>query len=111
MIPEIFKFVNDFRNICAYDVRFFNTVVRRSRNKIPKITHFHKISPILFKSRLFDCIIILGLFLSRNDYKKLVSQIGVSLEGLQKHLPTNTYNMVLIQMGFPKNLEQELSLP
>ena len=110
-LSEIFKFINDFRNICAHDARLFNTVVRRSRNKIPKITHFHKISPILFKSRLFDCIIILGLFLSRNDYKKLVNQIGVSLEGLQKHLPTSTYNMVLIQMGFPKNWEHELSLP
>lgn len=80
-LSEVFKFINDFQNFCAHN------------------------------ARLFDCIIILGLFLSRNDYKKLINQIGVSLEGLQKHLPTNTYNMVLIQMGFPKNLEQELSLP
>lgn len=110
-LSEIFKFINDFRNICAHDARLFNTVVRRSRGKIPRITHFHRNSPLLFKSRLFDCIVILGLFLSRNDYKKLVSQIESSLEGLQKHLPSNTYNMVLIQMGFSKNWKQEISLP
>ena len=110
-LSEIFKFINDFRNICAHDARLFNTVIRRSRGKIPKITYFHKNSSILFKSRLFDCIIILGLFLSRNDYKKLISQIASSLDDLQKRLPTNMFNMVLIQMGFSKNWKQEISLP
>lgn len=110
-LSEIFRFINDFRNICAHDARLFNTVIRRKRGKIPKITYFHRKSSVLFKSRLFDCIVILGLFLSRNDYKKLISQISISLADLQKHLPANLYNTILIQMGFPKNWKQEITLP
>lgn len=110
-LSEIFRFINGYRNICAHDARLFNTVIRHGKGKIPKITHFHKKTSIPFKSRLFDCIVILGLFLSRNDYKKLISQISLSLNDLQKHLPPNLYNMVLIQMGFSKTWKQDISLP
>lgn len=110
-ISEMFKFINEIRNICAHDARLFNTVVKRRHGKIPPITHFHKKSVVSFKSRLFDCVVMLGLFLSRKDYKMLVNQILVSLTELQKYLPTNLYNMVLIQMGFSKNWQSEILLP
>lgn len=53
MLSEMFRFVNQFRNICAHDDRLFNTVIKNG-SKVPKIVLFHKTQPPVFKSRLFD---------------------------------------------------------
>ena len=111
VLSEMFTFINDFRNICAHDNRLFNTVIKGTKGKIPQIDIFHKANHILFKSRLFDCIIILGLFLTKHDYKKMIAQISAAVNALQKELPPNIFNAVLIHMGFSKNWENDLKLP
>lgn len=102
MLSEMFRFVNHFRNICAHDDRLFNTVAKNG-SKIPRIVLFHKKQPPLFKSRLFDCVIILGFFLTKKDYRTLILQIEHNIDHLSKKLSPNTFNAVLIHMGFPKN--------
>lgn len=110
MLSEMFRFVNHFRNICAHDDRLFNTVVKNG-NKIPRIVLFHKKQPPLFKSRLFDCVIILGFFLTKKDYRTLILQIEHNIDHLSKKLSPNTFNAVLIHMGFPKKWDDIILLP
>jgi len=108
---SVIKFINSFRNICAHDERLFNTIIREKRNNIPHITHFHRQSPTQFKSRLFDCILLLGFFLPKKDYVRLISQISSEVDDLNKKLPSKFYNDVLIQMGFARDWKTKIQLP
>lgn len=108
---NILKFLNTFRNICAHDERLYNTLKKDKRNRIPRIVLFHKHPLPLFKSRLFDCILIVGLFVSKKDYKQLIRNLTSSINDLQKQLPQSSFNAVLIQMGFSRNWETDLQLP
>lgn len=111
VLTNVFRFINQFRNICAHEERLFNTVVKDRYNHIPHIIHFHKARPYPFKSRLFDCVLILGFFLSKKDYGKCIRQLSDELEHLQNHLPPSLFNIVLIQMGFSRDWMSKTELP
>lgn len=107
---EMFQFINRFRNICAHEERLYNTLIK-TKNKIPKISLFHKTNTPPFNSRLFDCILILGLFISKKDYQQLIGTIKEEITSLTPNLPPSIFNQVLIHMGFSKTWEQEIKLP
>lgn len=109
-ISNMFALINIFRNICAHEERLYNKTVKDNKKKTPKIFMFHQKDPQTFTSKLFDCIIILGLFISARDYKKLVSDFEKEIIVLSKELPQNIFNQVLINMGFPKNWEKDIRL-
>ena len=111
ILSNAFRFINHFRNICAHEERLFNTVVRVRNNRIPRISHFHKHGSYLFNSRSFDCVLILGFFLSKKDYKKFIRQLSDELDSLQEHLPPSVFNAVLINLGFPRDWMQKVQLP
>lgn len=111
ILAHVFRFINHFRNICAHEERLFNTVVRVRNNRIPRISHFYKQGNYPFKSRAFDCVLILGFFLAKKDYKKLIRQVSDELDRLQEHLPTSVFNAVLISLGFPRDWRQKVQLP
>ena len=105
------RFINKFRNICAHDERLFNTQVKDNKGRLPGIIHFHyRSKSLVSKAKLFDCILILGLFISKKDYKVLISKITNEIESLGKKLPQNLFNLVLIEMGFPKDWRTKLIL-
>ena len=108
---SMLRFINKFRNICAHDERLFNTLIKDNKGRIPRISLFHKQAPIAFKSRLFDCLLILGFFLSKKDYTRLLVQLSAELDVLSKKLPQRFFNDVLIQMGFSRNWKNDLNLP
>lgn len=109
-IVTMLKFINKFRNICAHDERLYNSIIKDQRNKILKFTHFHHKNAPISSSHVFDCILLLGLFITKKDYKALVSQITSDIEDLEKRLPPNLLNQVLINMGFPKDWKKALTL-
>lgn len=109
-IVSILKFINRFRNICAHDERLFNTIIKDSKNKIIRFTHFHHQAMPVSTSHVFDCILVLGFFITKKDYKSLISQISTDIAELEKQLPQNLFNQVLINMGFPKDWKTALSL-
>ncbi len=108
-IYPMLAFLNYFRNICAHDERLYNAVYKKS-HKIPKVTMFHKCPQITFKSKLFDCILILGFFVSKKEYRALIKQITAEVEKLSHELPQNLFNSVLIAMGFSKTWQSDLHL-
>lgn len=110
-ISNMFAFINQFRNICAHEERLYNTLLKNRSKKIPKITLFHKSNALTFNSRLFDCILILGLFISKKDYQRLVCNLKGEITSLSTKLPSNIFNHVLINMGFPKTWEQDIKIP
>lgn len=111
ILSNTLRFINHFRNICAHEERLFSAVVRDRYNHIPNITHFHKQQAPTFKSRTFDCILILGFFLSKKDYKKFIRQLSDEIDSLHGHLPPSLFNAVLIHMGFPRNWMAKIQLP
>jgi len=111
ILSRVFRFINHFRNICAHEERLFNTVMRAGNTRIPSIEHFHKRGTYPFKSRCFDCVLILGFFLTKKDYKKFIRQLSDELGNLQEHLPASMFNAVLIHMGFPRDWMQKIQLP
>lgn len=111
ILSNVFRFINHFRNICAHEERLFNTVAKTRSNRIPHIIHFHKNQLHPFKSRLFDCILMLGFFLLKKDYRRFIRQLSDEIENLQNHLPPSLFNEVLIQMGFPRDWRSKIELP
>lgn len=108
-IYSMLTFLNAFRNICAHDERLYNAIIKKN-NKIPKVTLFHKTPQLSFKSRLFDCILVLGFFISKKEYKILVKQVTAEVDKLSHSLPQSLFNSVLIAMGFAKTWQSDLHL-
>ena len=107
---EMLMLLNHFRNVCAHDERLYNVVFKKGGN-MPKIILFHKQTSFSFKSKLFDCILILGLLLQKKDYQRLYNQMVSELSRLSEKLPQNLFNAVLLNMGFPKNWKSDLKIP
>ena len=109
-ISNMIDFMNQYRNICAHDERLYNTVARQRNGKILPIMMFHHIPPLTSKSRLFDCIVTTGLFVTKRDYQELIAKIEKTVGGLDKKLPHSLFNSVLIQMGFSKEWKEAIRL-
>lgn len=109
IVSNMFGFIGAFRNYCAHQERIYNVVEKR-KGKIYNITHFHKSVPLTFQSKVFDCIVILGLFLTKRDYSTLVKQVISEIDHLSCILPAATFNKVLMLMGFSKNWKTDLKL-
>jgi len=99
-----------YRNICAHEERLYNTIIKRRNGKIPQIILFHHIPPLPSKSKVYDCILIVGLFIPKKEYKRLLAGLVTIVEDLEKKLPQNLFNNVLIHMGFSKDWKESLRL-
>ena len=109
-ISNMFAFINKFRNSCAHEERLYSQIIKNN-NKILNIVHFHKSSAKSFSSHCKDLIIILGLFISKNDYKYMIKEVEADIDSLSKQLPQNMLNQVLMKMGFSKNWKSDITLP
>ena len=109
-MSNMFFLINVFRNTCAHEERLYN-LIYKNKGKLPKIALFHKETPRTFESRVFDGILIIGLFVTKKDYNTLVHSISEEIDLLSKELPQNVFNQVLLQMGFHKNWKAEIKLP
>lgn len=109
-ISNMFVIINTLRNTCAHEERLYN-IVCKNNNKIPKISLFHHHHIRQFQAKLFDGIIILGLFLNKKEYKSLINLLENQIKILSSELPQNMFNQVLIHMGFPKDWKDEIELP
>lgn len=100
-LGKMLFFVNRFRNACAHDERLYNLKIT---SKDIKFQHFYS-SNIANNYKLFDLLIILKIFLTKKDFKKLILSLKEEFEDLKEILPNNIFNLVQINMGFPKNWE------
>lgn len=108
-VSNMFAFINIFRNVCAHEERLYSITVKNN-NKVPNIALFHKTLPSNFSSHFIDCVIILGLFLSKRDYAAMVGEFSAEIASFAKKLPQNMFNSVLIKMGFSKNWKDDFKL-
>ena len=102
-LEYILKFINRFRNVCAHEDKLFNLKYNIPRITLPYMTI---ISP--FTSRLYDLLVLLKLFLTKQDFQSLVKQVEEEWSNLSKYLAQNVLNEVMIKSGFPKNWKQRL---
>ena len=53
---------------------------------------------------------IVGLFVSKKDFKQMTMQVEKTIDLLEKKLPHSLFNAVLIHMGFPKDWKASIQL-
>lgn len=98
-MEQILKFINNIRNICAHNERLYNITVRINRNRIPRITHSH--IGFSFRSKLFDVLIILKLFITRKEFQILTKEINDEIGKLGLNYSTRVFGDILNQTGIP----------
>lgn len=59
-------------------------------------------------SRLYDLLVLLKLFLTKQDFQSLIKQVEEEWNNLSKYLAQNVLNEVMIKSGFSKNWKQRL---
>lgn len=99
-MEQILKFINNIRNICAHNERLYNITVRINRNRIPRITHSH--IDFSFRSKLFDVLIILKLFITRKEFQILTKEISDEIGKLGLNYSTRVFGDILNQTGIPR---------
>lgn len=107
MLENILSFLSECRNTCAHDERLFNTIYKINK-KIYKIDYKFANSDLNFKSRTFDVILLLKLFVTKTQFKLLIKNLKKSIDELENKLNKPQFNKVLIEMGFSKNWYNEL---
>ncbi len=98
-MEKILKFINSIRNICAHNERLYNITVRINKNRIPRIIHPH--IDFNFRSKLFDVLIILKLFITRKEFQILAKEISNEIRKLGSNYSTRVFGDILNQTGIP----------
>lgn len=99
-MEQIIKFINAIRNMCAHNDRIYNVLIRKNGN-IPKIQHSHLNN--IFNSRIFDVLIILKLFITKEEFYTLLTELEKNLKNLEKLYNSNVFGKILNETGIPKN--------
>lgn len=109
----IFSVLNDFRNICAHNDRLYSVVIKP---KYPA-NIFHK-GFTTDRVRVCECLQMLGLFLTKKDYGKLISEIRVNISDLKNNYvkrksPRGLFysNLVLQKMGLDGDYKAKTAMP
>ena len=109
-IMYMLDILNDFRNICAHGNRLYNRIFKKGKHIPPISTLFHSPYNLKFNSKLFDCILITGLFISKKEYTRFIKDISEEIENLQSELSSSQFNIVLMNMGFAKDWKEKIKL-
>lgn len=97
-IGNVLRFLTEYRNICAHGERIYDHTYKRTKRS-PKIEHLNFLD-ITFRYKLMDVILVLPLFISPPDYKKLISEIDHEFSLLESALPPLRYTEVMSRMQF-----------
>ncbi len=104
-LESIIRFINNVRNICAHNDRLYNLIVKiPKKNTIPTINYTH--INYQFNSKLFDILIILKLFITRQEFEKLVDELANKLKSLEFQTTKSIYGEILNGAGIPKIWKQ-----
>ena len=101
VLENALHFLNVLRNKAAHNERFFNI-----NNSKKKINYPH--STETFKGRLIDSILILKLFLMKEDYKRFLQELENEINSLKGNINSSIMNKILIEMGLPKNWKERV---
>jgi abi family protein len=100
-LEQIIKFINAIRNMCAHNDRIYSVLIKKKGN-IPNIMHSH-LNYYIFNSRIFDVLIILKLFVTREEFNLLLEELEGHLNRLEIIYNSNIFGKVLNETGIPKN--------
>ncbi|ALF20084.1 Abi family protein [Fusobacterium nucleatum] len=107
-LENTIHFINSYRNICAHNERMFIATFNNRNN----FANYSAYSKIQFRGSVFDLLIILKLFLLKNDFKKLTSDFKKHLSTLEKELSDNLAAYIKIRnahLKVPINWENILN--
>lgn len=105
-LDSILLQVNLFRNVCAHEERLYDYEIKKPKHLANNYSNFKKVTlnPVAIKvpqnkSRIFDLLICLKLFLNKNDYKKLINILEKTLDHYESDFVTITKNDIYAKMG------------
>lgn len=106
----ILNCIKSFRNVCAHEDRLYDYQAKNKKGNQIKANFFYlKGDTPSFQGGFYDIILLLRLFLSKKDYKKLVRSLCNELDDLSKELPSNLFSEVTRRMKLPKNWKIQLN--
>ena len=105
-LDGILQQVNLFRNVCAHEERLYDYEIKKPKSLLNNYNNFKKLTintdnlimPIN-KSKLFDLLICLKMFLNKNDYKKLINNLEKTLDHYESDFVTASKNEIYEKMG------------
>lgn len=107
---RILNCIKSFRNVCAHEDRLYDYQARNKKGGQIKTTFFYlNVNTPSFQGGVYDIILLLRLFLSKKDYKKIVRSLCNELDDLSNELPSNLFSEVTRRMKLPKNWKVSLN--
>ena len=107
-LENALRYLSPIRNFCAHGNRLY---CYRTKNPLINTRYHSSLNIItdsngeysLGKRDLFAAMIVLKRLLSKNDYKRLSKDVNNSLKNLEKKLMILDIDLILKEMGFPRN--------
>ncbi|MCQ2487565.1 MAG: Abi family protein [Clostridia bacterium] len=102
-LETAFDIVTRYRNICAHNERLFDYVYKKRTMYQTTYHDFFAMNASEKNTNIFDLLVCMKLFLEKDDFSKLVSEISTTIENL--FIRTNQVQRLQLYklMGFPEN--------
>lgn len=104
-LSDILFFINSFRNICAHNERLYNYTFSANIIYTTILHDYHKIN---FSYGLFDLILILKIFLNKDEYIIFLNLLFNALTFLEQKFDRITFIQIIQKMNFKRNWENIL---
>lgn len=104
------NFTNIYRNVCAHEERMYFIRYNKKINNSKNYIDYGKYNKE-FNGSIFDLTILLKLFISKKEFKILISKLKRSLSILEKELQNNpnAFKKIKRKLDFPDNWEEKLN--
>ncbi len=106
--------LGEIRNICAHDEKLYDI---KLRFKISTNKYHHKMNIDNLNGNylsgvndLFSIVLILKELLNKDEFSKFYKSLMKSLKKFKKEINTNTFNKILLKMGFPKKYKKLIGM-
>lgn len=107
-LENTIHFINSYRNICAHNERFYNCTFQKKGFKVD----YSSYTRVEFRGTVFDLLVILKLFLLKNEFETLKNDFKELLINLEDNLKNNREALKKIKMSslrLPNDWENILS--
>lgn len=103
-LSSILTTFTKFRNVCAHGERLYNYKARTSIVKLQ--IHKSGIYNSLSRNDLFNVVLCFGYILERKEFNDFILSLKNQIKILNTKIGDNYLNLILDEMGFPKNWEK-----
>ena len=94
-LKNTIHFINSYRNICAHNERFYNCTFQKKGFKVDDSSY----TRVEFRGTVFGLLVILKLFLLKNEFETLKNDFKELLINLEDNLKNNRETLKKIKIS------------